>query len=234
MCVFPVPWLPTRQQLDFCSIHSPRASSSTFGLDRLGMDAEVEGVEVLLDRELGVLDPRGHRVGGAGGQLELGQAEQELVEGLVARGGVPRQLLELRPIVGSRSCRKWALSNSVVTSAIGTFLSHQGSGISRARRRAEASGADQAKKTLTGLSAAGPLRSWLKRLRSGSGTWTWGDRGRFGRRRRTAARRGLDRGERPRPLDDGLGAVEVLAQAGLDRPDARASGDARPAVAGPG
>ena len=36
-----------------------------------------------------------HRVGGAGGQLELGQAEQELDEGLVGRGGVPRQLLEL-------------------------------------------------------------------------------------------------------------------------------------------
>src|SRR6185437_6503021 len=31
----------------------------------------------------------------------------------------------------------------------------------------------QAKKTLTGLSSSGPLRSWLNRLRSGSGTSTW-------------------------------------------------------------
>ena len=67
------------------------------------------------------------RVGGAGRQLELGQAQQELDESLVARGGVPRQLLELRPIVGSRSCRKWVFSNSIVTSAIGIVLSRSDS-----------------------------------------------------------------------------------------------------------
>ena len=36
MCVLPVPWLPTRQQLYFCSIHSHRASSRTFGLESCG------------------------------------------------------------------------------------------------------------------------------------------------------------------------------------------------------
>ena len=81
--------------MDFCSIHSQRASSSTFGLDSVRQHAEVERVEVLLDRELRVLDPRRHRVGGAGRQLQLGEAEQELGERLVARGGIPRQRLEL-------------------------------------------------------------------------------------------------------------------------------------------
>ena len=209
---------PDRQQLDFCSIHSHRASSSTFGLDRPGRAREVERVEVLLDRELGVLDPRGHRVGGAGGQLELGQAEQELGERLVARGGVPRQRLELP------AHRRQAQLPEVGLEQLGRDIGHRhipflrikgspgptvGPGHREPVRR---------RTTLTGLSAAGPLRSWSKRLRSGSGTWTWGVADGFGRRRRTAARRGLDRGERPRPLDDGLGAVEVLAPAGLDRP----------------
>ena len=64
-------------------------------LGELRQDAEVVGVEVLQDRELRVLDPRRDRVGGAGRQLDLGQAEQELDEVLIGRGGVPRQLLEL-------------------------------------------------------------------------------------------------------------------------------------------
>ena len=59
------------------------------------MAREVERVEVLFDRELRVLDPRRHRVGGAGGQLQLGEPEQELRERLVGRGGIPRQRLEL-------------------------------------------------------------------------------------------------------------------------------------------
>jgi hypothetical protein len=42
-------------------------------------------------------------------------------------------------------------------------------------------------------------------------------RGGVGRRRRTAARRGFDRRERPRSLDDGLGTPEVIALAGFDR-----------------
>src|SRR5207248_9519056 len=57
--------------------------------------AEVVGVEVLQHRELGVLDPTGDRVGTASRQLGLGETEQELNEGLVGRGGVPCQLLEL-------------------------------------------------------------------------------------------------------------------------------------------
>ena len=56
---------------------------------------EVERVEVLLDRELGVLDPCGHRVGGASGQFQFGEVEQELGEGLVGCGSIPRQRLEL-------------------------------------------------------------------------------------------------------------------------------------------
>ena len=80
-------------ELLFNPLATPQLQHLRLGQARQG--GEVEGVEVLLDRELGVLDPRGDRVGGAGGQLELGQAEQELDEGLVARGGVPRQLLEL-------------------------------------------------------------------------------------------------------------------------------------------
>src|SRR5205823_12028763 len=51
--------------------------------------------EVLQHRELRVLDPSRDRVGGARLQLELGQTEQELEEGLIGRGGVARQPLEL-------------------------------------------------------------------------------------------------------------------------------------------
>ena len=65
------------------------------GLGKLRQDAEVVGVEVLQHRELRVLDPRRHRVGSAGLQLDLGQAEQKLDEGLIGRGGVVRQPLEL-------------------------------------------------------------------------------------------------------------------------------------------
>lgn len=64
------------------------------GLGQPRQGGEVERVEVLFDGETGVLDPRADRVGGAGGQFQFGQAQQELGEGLVARRGVPR-LLEL-------------------------------------------------------------------------------------------------------------------------------------------
>ena len=56
---------------------------------------EIVGVEVFFDRKSGVLDPRGDRVGRTGGELQFGQPEQELGEGLIARGGIPRQFLEL-------------------------------------------------------------------------------------------------------------------------------------------
>ena len=93
------------------------------GLGKLRQDAEVVGVEVLQHRELRVLDPRRHRVGSAGLQLDLGQAEQKLDEGLIGRGGVGANRSNSWPIVGSRNCRKWVLSNSIVTSAIGASLS---------------------------------------------------------------------------------------------------------------
>ncbi len=70
------------------------------------------------------------------------------------------------------------------------------------------------KNTVTGPPAAGPLRSWSKRPRSGRGTWTGV---RALRRRRARPRRGLDRGERPGPLDDGLGTADVLVSAFFDR-----------------
>ena len=40
--------------------------------------------------------------------------------------------------------------------------------------------------------------------------------GHFELRRRCRARRRLDRGERPRPLDDGLGACQMLANTCVD------------------
>jgi hypothetical protein len=64
-------------------------------LGQVGHHAEVVGVEVLLDRESRVLDPRGHRVGRPRGQLDLGQPQQQLGRRLVVRGGVSRQPLEL-------------------------------------------------------------------------------------------------------------------------------------------
>ena len=63
-----------------------------------------------------------------------------------------------RPIVGRRNCRKWVLSNSVVTSAIGTFLSGTGSkGTVRARRSGPVpctgSGEEHADRDLRGVIA---------------------------------------------------------------------------------
>ena len=87
--------MPTRQQL-YAYVH-PFATRQfqDLGLGELGHDAEVVGIEVLQHREVGVLDPLGDRVGGAGRQFQFGQSEQELSKRLVGRGGVPRQLLEL-------------------------------------------------------------------------------------------------------------------------------------------
>ncbi len=59
---------------------------------------------------------------------------------------------------------------------------------------------------MTGPPAAGTLRSWSKRPRSGGGTWTWG----------AADPSGGD-GERPGPLDDRLGTADVLVSAFFDR-----------------
>jgi hypothetical protein len=67
------------------------------GLGELGHQAEVVGLEILQDRELRVLDPGRDRVGGAGCQFTLGEAEKELEVVLVGRGSVPRQLLKLLP-----------------------------------------------------------------------------------------------------------------------------------------
>src|SRR3974390_3653271 len=64
-------------------------------LGELRHHCEVICVEVFLNGKSRVLDPRGNRIGGAGGELQFGQAEQELGEGLVAGGGVSCQLFEL-------------------------------------------------------------------------------------------------------------------------------------------
>src|SRR5271166_6340013 len=73
----------------------PSRQFQDLGLGKLRQGTEVERVEILQDREAGVLDPRRNRVGGAVPQLELGQTEQELKIVLIGRGGVSRQLLEL-------------------------------------------------------------------------------------------------------------------------------------------
>ena len=59
---------------------------------------------------------------GAGGQLQLGQPEQELDEGFDWSRRPVRVSRTRLPIVGNRNRRKWVLSKSIVTSAISQFL----------------------------------------------------------------------------------------------------------------
>src|SRR4051794_23607690 len=110
-----------------------------------------------------------------------------------------------RPIVGRRSCRKWAFSNSVVTSAIGGFLSDE-------RLRA---GIGSGEGHGDGAPGGVVAQELVKAAQVGERDVDLGRRGRLGTGRRAASVHGLDRGERPRPLDHGLGAVEVLAAARL-------------------
>ena len=100
----------------------------------------------------GVLDPRADRVGGAGGQLELGQAQQELDEGLVGRGGVPRQLLELSAHRRQAQLPEMGLEqlDRDIGHRHGPFL-EDSNGDGRARPSGPAD-PDQAKNTLTGIS----------------------------------------------------------------------------------
>ena len=92
---FPSPLSPNKATIVI--VFNPLTSRQLQDLriGELWPDAEVERVEVLKDREPGVLDPRRDRVGGTGPQLELGQTEQELKVVLIGHGGVSRQLLKL-------------------------------------------------------------------------------------------------------------------------------------------
>ena len=112
----------------------------------------------------------------SGGQLDLGQTQQELGERLVGRGGVPRQLLELPahrrqpelPQVGLEQ-----LDRDIGHRQVPFHGAIEGNRPSPTVEPGPIHGTPpQAKNTLTGPSAAGPLRSWSNRLRSGRGTWT--------------------------------------------------------------
>ena len=111
-----------------------------------------------------------------------------------------------RPIVGRRNCRNWALSNSFVASAIGRFLSE-----TRLR------GSDQAKIDADGAVGGGAAQELIEAAEVGERDV---DSRRGGLVRQASPRiafRGLDRGQRSRPLDHGLGTVEMIALAGFDR-----------------
>ena len=117
-------------------------------LGELRQRIEIIRVEIFFDRKPGVLDPRDDGVGGAGRQLQFRQSQQELHAGLIGRGGVRANVANSRPIVGSRNCRNWVLSNSVVTSTISTFLSNH-----------RFQGWDQVKNHTDRTIGAGPLSS---------------------------------------------------------------------------
>ena len=123
----PVRWLPTRQQLYFCSIHSQRPSSRAFGLDRPGNAVKSNvsksfstGNSAFLIRAATALAAR------AASSISVRRSRNWVNVWLLAAAS-RASVSNSRPIVGSRNCRKRVLSNSVVTSAIGMVLSETGS-----------------------------------------------------------------------------------------------------------
>ena len=69
-----------------------RITYTFFGMD----PREVEGVEILMHRKRGILDPRLEHVGGTCRHLQLREPQQVLLATLVGGGGFPGQLLKLR------------------------------------------------------------------------------------------------------------------------------------------
>ena len=121
-----------------------------------------------------------------------------------------------RPIVGRRSCRKWVLSNSVVTSAIGMVLS-EGARTGCTGPDVEPGDPDQAKNTLTGLVVGGAAQELVEAAQVGERDVDLGRGGRLGDGRRDRRVGGLDRGQRPASAGSTASALIERARAGRPR-----------------